>query len=609
MTPAPVPQYEIGAGAGINLVDFESPITLNLVHGGETREYTFLELIEDKTGREREARGICVSGISSRAGGAFPERLFARFPDLAGLDEAKAERYIQGFNQEVKTECELLKKVTDDNTIAKPLGGRHYTIDYKGGEANILLCVIPHGAAALGSSVQTLRQSAAALRRMSLKVWFEIAEDLIKMVHRLHLQGVRHGYICPDNIIVGRDFKNPILINLEWDTPDPTLRMKPADLTHERMYCWRRPYDAPDKICYPRDESETGDVNNPFAPDDIFSLGLTLLFLAKKNYEKTRDQETLHPFKREERWKAGSVTHPWNRIIEPYLRSNENIKSEVRSSLEHAFDGEKDEEIIAATEVVFACLRTSAHLFHNARGILEVYQRFRSRSGEDTPTGITTTEHADSMVMQLTQSLQLGNPVLEFLYLDRLKQCIFPAQGGTNKRFTVGRSRDEIVDALCGLLLEVKEGWECHALLTPSFWFEENCGPDGRVVSALRIAAKRGCSIKILLIMREQRMNVPEVTHVMNHIRKWDWAKGKRWIPKRDDEFQTFQREERTFIALSPPSGNCGTISIPDFASENGPVIALRISDFQREEFDSISGDFNGDKWEKALKMDQYMHR
>jgi hypothetical protein len=245
------------------------------------------------------------------------------------------------------------------------------------------------------------------------------------------------------------------------------------------------------------------------------------------------------------------------------------------------------------------------------RGVLEVMERFDWTKPVAGAAGSRTAEPLDDVLdkqINTIASSLFESELLKFLYRDRLMQCVYPARQESGwPRFTVGRSRDEIVDALTALLLNAPNGSQCNALLTPVFWYEENCGPAGRVSSALRIAMARDCKVKLVMLMRDDRQNVPKVTHVMNHIRGWSETETNlqfRWVPLPRNKYKEILRKAESFLEVRADTDS--VVAYPDYASENGPIIALRIVPGDRR--DNKQSRFD-DYFKAGLEISQYPHQ
>ena len=284
------------------------------------------------------------------------------------------------------------------------------------------------------------------------------------------------------------------------------------------------------------------------------------------------------------------------------------MRSEVYNSLKAEFlkedsnNAETYRQVVAASEIIFACLRTEKHRFYNARSIQEIFARFdpdapdpeaNPGAGPDVEAAIGELGRAirrDPKIGTLTRSL----------YEDRLDRIVHPFyEPEKDFRYTAGQSREEIVDALTMLLLALREGDQCCALTTPAFFFKDNFGAAGRVLSAIKMAVSRGVILHWLFIINESRMNDPQVAHVMNSQKaaKKDLPESVHanleigWTPLPAVEYRRFLRSRDTFLHIRPgdPS-DPGVLAVPDYAGAGGDIIALRV-------FPKPRGTYQ-DKWE-----------
>ena len=157
----------------------------------------------------------------------------------------------------------------------------------------------------------------------------------------------------------------------------------------------------------------------------------------------------------------------------------------------------------------------------------------------------------------------------------------------------------------------------CTALTTPAFFFDENCGAMGRVVAAIKIAAARGARIQWLFVLNESRMNDHRVVHVMEHQKETvaEIPASARdnlhigWFPMSPAEYRRFLRSQKTFLRLDPGTDDTAkpVVAIPDYASEGGRIIALRVfpdlplADGMNKLFQQY--------WGSRNELDKYQHR
>jgi hypothetical protein len=424
----------------------------------------------------------------------------------------------------------------------------------------------------------------------------------VRQLHRIHLAGSQHGYICPENIVVARGdvLANPRLVNFEHGIPDPTLHA--SETSKElRELRWRRPYDCPEKAVYYSARGDGLDATESYDPlvhGDLFSLGQTLLFLASGEDES--GGPPLQPFVKEELWRdqAGEVM-PWRKVTQPVRRSNTAVKSIIYrkvSSPDRSY-----EDAIAMTEVIFACLRLEEHRFHNVRSVLDVLQRFRPSDGPTEPLAYVDPPGVKQAIGSLENALNqpalncVG--MLRTLYRDRLRRMTRPFEDSELEfRFTVGKGREEIVDAMVLMLLQLQSRQNkvsaagcCRGLTTPAFFFHNNCGPAGRVWSAMKIAAFRGATLNWMFLLNESRMNEPLVVEVLSSM-KSDLERGPKqvrdhlkigWLPLPQRVYKDRLRTTETFVLLDSydelSKRQTSVLVKPDYSSDMGRLTALRV--------------------------------
>jgi hypothetical protein len=67
-----------------------------------------------------------------------------------------------------------------------------------------------------------------------------------------------------------------------------------------------------------------------------------------------------------------------------------------------------------------------------------------------------------------------------------------------------GGNREELINHLLLSLGSLRKGDEIKALTTPAFWYRQNFGPDGRILTMVKIAALNGVKIHWLLVLDEK---------------------------------------------------------------------------------------------------------
>jgi hypothetical protein len=201
-----------------------------------------------------------------------------------------------------------------------------------------------------------------------------------------------------------------------------------------------------------------------------------------------------------------------------------------------------------------------------------------------------------------------------------------PLDETSQLRFTVGKGREEIIDALVLTLMNLQPrdsaapAARCVALVSPTFFFPENCGAAGRVWSAITVAAARGASIHLLYLLNESRMNSPRVVHVLAHqkeeLERQDLPEGVLknvkigWLPLPLLQYKHLLRRQQTFLHLIPahPSPPQPVLIKPDYASDLGKIIALRAFPLEDDESEEWCDVFEG-YWKLRNDLSKYPHK
>jgi hypothetical protein len=558
------------------------------------------EYLLSPLGTDAEPRGVSLLASACLPPPlALPERFIVKVPDVAPFSslptvdkEQSINEYLKQFIEQVKAEQEIVARL-EGQPIARLLMGdseyaRHELELTIGGESRNVCVFLREWLDGEPLNERYGNRQVEVFQGIPLSGWFEITEKLIVMLHNVHLAGAPHGYICPTNIIVSgkpdaataslSDLKFS-LINFERDLPDPTLHMT-EDERKDPTFCWRRRYDSPERVCFYHPKPSSPAPPDPFVPGDLYSLGLTLLYLAVG--------EPISPFQNEEQWRD----LPWRVVKNPLRKSDAVVKEELRNKIFAAREGDDYECKVAAVEIVFACLRLTQHRFFNARAILEVYRQWTPR--KEAPATSQSNAVMDALQLlneAIADDEHINYSLLGSLYRTRLNRALLPFGEGdpTYRRYTVG-TRPEIVDALVTLFTEMGlQGYtKCTALTTATFFYDENCSSGGRVLSSILRAVVRGCKIEWLFVLNESRMNHPNVIEVMG-FQKYAWEhhlgpqpKGPheiKFVPKGPAQYRKFLRENESFLYLqaSDDLKVKPVLAVPDYSAEPGRIIALRV--------------------------------
>jgi hypothetical protein len=656
----------------------EASMRLEWCPEGDPTRLAFYRIVD--VPRNLEPRGRCVKGerITSREKqelllrnsglghdirpDPMQDNIVLRLPDIEDFlsDQVQqvqqTKRYLGSFDQELAAELEILKRLDklgkdevarrlpSEDELPKfriPKGNQYQPIDGMPTDGDYFVTPVLIRDYLEGESLREwCNRQKQPFKGCHLETWFDFASKILFHLHRVHLAGAQHGYVCPENIIIKNaegdppKLALPRLINFERDIPDPTLRIREEDKftqDEKSKLCWRRPYDCPEKLAYYTDNPEALEGYDPLVLGDVFSLGQTLLFLASG--------ENISPFVGEKPWGA----RPWNRVTRDVTWSNIEMKRKIYKILSKLPKPKlpntqerirRFEDLVAITEVIFACLRLEKPRFFNIRSILEVLQHFDYRSTPASSLPSTAPPDADyANVKSARDALDTAlekapNALLGTLYRDRLRRMTLPLDETSQFRYTVGKGREEIIDALVLTLMNLqprhksgsRQKARCVALVTPAFFFPENCGAAGRVWSAITVAAARGASIRLLYLLNESRMNSPRVVHVLAHqkeeLERHDLPQGVLknveigWLPLPQPQYKNLLRRQQTFLHLIPahPSPPQPVLLKPDYASDLGRIIALRAFPLEDDESEEWCGVFE-EYWKLRNDLSKYPHK
>lgn len=590
-----------------------------------------------------ESQGVCVLvERTSKDPVPLPNKLAMRLPDLRKLTSLEiVRRYIEQFRGALNAELEALKGLAKVSVVApKPLGNQPKLHQLKFRirglpmiSAPVLLREYVGGISLKEWCVSHSPQS--AFNGCNLETWFPTAKRIIDLVQTIHMAGISHGYISPENIIVSVHGIPTHLINFEREVPDPTLLLDYGPSAKElHNLIWRRTYDSPEKVRYFGDTTELLEYFDPYTPGDLFSLGLTLLYLLTGR--------TLDPFVAEEPWLSA-----WRRVVQERLKRDRKIKEEIWGLLQdrHISDSNTEgyEQLLAAEEIIFSCLRSGDHRFYNVRDVLDVFKRFKpevfDRCAQRTP------QQSSGDLGQMTERLceavvnkpEIRNTVVASLYRDKFQRIsapltespkVFPnfqwrdgvdtvTQIQTSTIYSVS-SREEIKDATAMVFLHLKSSGKCQALITPAFFSRDNCTTTGRVMSAVKTAASRGACIQFLFLLNEEEMSNPSIVDVLHEQKKavkevirftkkrTSLAVG--WLPMPTESYKRFLQVQKPFIFVSSKAETRPAVIMPDFATEGGRLIALRIFPVSGESSERLKNCFE-EHWRHRSDIHKYPHR
>ena len=596
--------------------------TLEITQGRRRRlEYDLYEL----PNASPQMRGVLLMAIArngerSLKNTEWPPELVVRYPDLKPFEKVIPPRerdqavatYLRSFEAELMSELaliQLFKTRTGLVPVAREWPRKRkkpFQVDvpFRSGtrKAPILLRDYIEGRT-LAETYQEIRDNADAL--IWYKAWINDAERLIRLLHHVHMAGAPHGYLCPANVLVHKDKRSFCLVNFERNLPDPALFITSENsLWKERAsLAWRRPYDSPERTCYFRGPFPESETNDPFVPGDIYSLGLTLLWMCTGElFTPYQDERgwSHHPERIITEREIEDLCFPWYRIKQPVRKPDRKVKEEVIRLVNGASrtGGWSYSDKMAAVEIIFSCLRLTDHRLYNARAILEVLYQC-DRDPRPRKSGIISILEEKYK----TGHEEMKGTLLERLYEARLYRALLPLEEMEQPkaapaiqplRYTVS-TRAHIVDAVVTMFLSMEDlGYDrCRAMTTAGVFSDTNWTSRGRVFSAILRAAEDGAEVEWLFVLNASRLNDPAVIDVFD-AQKTGWNELQnletrpkvepqiRWVDKSASEYRAYLRDFHSFLYFTreaEPNGGKNpepVFVVPDFASEPGRIIAIR---------------------------------
>jgi len=158
-------------------------------------------------------------------------------------------------------------------------------------------------------------------------------------------------------------------------------------------------------------------------------------------------------------------------------------------------------------------------------------------------------------------------------------------------RITAGR--EHLVETMLATLSCLKNGDICEALLTPTFWYDENMGEYGRVLRMLELAVLAGAKVNWILVVNASRLQQPRVRDVLRYRSELSVELEKmrtdnknfsmahdplKYAVLHDDWYYRIAREKLSHIRL--PKGEDmerGLTIAPNFAGDGQKLTTLRL--------------------------------
>jgi serine/threonine protein kinase len=539
---------------------------------------------------------ICYHAVRQTGSAELPGDLLLRVPSDCGLNAEQWETRRRMLSERFQIEGQTLSRLKRAKSVPHLFDGRVFrdSEHKKPLEPVLIREYVP------GCSLHEWMANYALANRLSefegigdVEEWFRFAKGLVHALEQIHQERVIHGDLLPEHIIIhhrsndggcGHDDETPaaapkreriFLINAEEDGFAETS----LDSENARGM-FRRKYDSPSKLFVKAKENLPAEIRNPdadwYAPADIFSLGAILLDLA------CGTRQPLEAFLGEERY-----NHTWNRVPGYQAKkSDRQLKNFVLKAVGESERRRRREDVLRITEVIMACLRTQSETqASDLRTVRIVIDQFSAIGRASSERQGPQRGYAGLYDLLEEETKTLRKPFQRVIHrqADLLAQDLRSVQD--NGLLRVSGSRQHLVDVFVTVLRSLEAGEECRALTTPTFFFESNMGPYGRVTSALYLASKRGVYIDWILAVDECRSRDRRVAEVLEAQRQGALEEMQdcqtfkmRFALVDAGSYRRLLKQKLTFVEVGPKLDEDGKVLIaPDYKGEAGGISVLRL--------------------------------
>jgi hypothetical protein len=383
----------------------------------------------------------------------------------------------------------------------------------------------------------------------NLHTWFLMCTRLASRLEILHRERVVHGYISPDTILVqeGAPFPNPrqeelLFMNTEETTVPAEAEGSPAPI--------RRFYDAPEKWSA-LTNGEPVDLSAPgewYPPADIFSLGMTFLYLAVGDppidicpFDLVKSADGHPGWLEIENYGRLKNSADLRKLVVDALLVRQRAQPFLVDGLEAKDSARQLDIAIRISSVVMNCIEPDAgKRAQSLRSVIGLLRMF-TPPGERrrSPATIQAVTKAWSSVIAPARNLKKGslNSMIDVDSRDfelpplpravsailmnrmRLLMSDFRQAGVLGDEFSSLRitgARNTLIETMLVVLSCLSQDDECDAILTPAFWLPENMGPTGRVLRMLELAALSGAKIRWMTVLNHRRLSDRQIEKILN---------------------------------------------------------------------------------------------
>lgn len=312
--------------------------------------------------------------------------------------------------------------------------------------------------------------------------WFKFARELADIVRRLHNHGFLHAYIVPRNILYNKNTERFSLVGFGYSSLPIDESFRPNQLIPNDL-----PYQAPEF------NIERG-LDALWYSSDIFSIGAVLFYLATGEIPKLYD--TNHEFK--------------------FKKDVAGLKRYIRESLE-----EKNKNVISSESIEKNDIVSN---IDNVAKIIDNCLRFDPDERFETVEDLIA---AIEIASASTPKLRSGEkddgkiPVKSiFKGFNDQKKAEYEAvteRISERHHYEIYGSRTKIIEGLCRVVGSLESGSTYSTVTLPSYWTQNNLGPDGRFLAMNKHAAKKAVNIRrIFLVSGEFHTLSDEEQDILN---------------------------------------------------------------------------------------------
>lgn len=280
--------------------------------------------------------------------------------------------------------------------------------------------------------------------------WFGFALKLAETVRRLHNHGFLHSYIVPRNILVQKGTNDFGLVGFGYSS----LSIESSSKPHQVI---------PSDRAFRSPELDAGvALDAIWYASDIFSIGAVLFYVLIGNESEVYDDE-------------GSFK---------YRDKVDELKADVRKALTAVSStGTPGNDNVA--KIIDNCLRYDPDdRFETVEDLIEAIKIAKNSVGEPQTSDVDST--IGSFFKALARQKEEENKSVQ----ERITQ---------RHHYEIYGSRTKIIEGLCRMVGALPKGSVYRTITLPSYWTQNNLGPDGRFLAMNKMVAKRGVRIERII--------------------------------------------------------------------------------------------------------------